>query len=68
MSSNNIFQPIFPLEYKIDGSLQGEMDPEFLKSFHSDIKDSHQLNSHLEILQTTSSSKPHVLMNRNLTG
>ena len=32
-------------------------DPEWLKSFHSDIEDGHQLNSYLEILQTTSSSK-----------
>ena len=31
-----------------------------LKSFRSDIKDGHQLNSYLEILQTTSSSKTNI--------
>ena len=39
-----------------------------LKSFHSDIKDVHPLNSHIDILQTTSSSKPYVQMSRNLIG
>ena len=32
-------------------------DPELLESFHSDMEDDHQLNSYIEILQTTSSSK-----------
>ena len=44
-------------------------DPELLKSFHSDMEDGHQLNSYLEILQTSSSSKQTpVLMSRNLIG
>ena len=43
-------------------------DPELLKSFRSDIKDSQQQNCHLKILQTTSSSKPYVLMSRTLIG
>ena len=47
-SSNNIFKPIFSLEQKIDGNLQGKIrDPYMLKSFHSDFKDGHPLNSHL---------------------
>ena len=64
-SSNNIFKSIFSLEQKIDGSLQGKMETQ---SFHSDIKDGHPLNNHLYILQKTPSSKPYVLMSRNLTG
>ena len=48
-------------------SLNG--DPELLKSFHSDMEDGHQLNSYLEILQTSSSSKQTpVFMSRNLIG
>ena len=43
-------------------------DPELLKSFHSDIKNGHPLNSHLDILQTTSSSKPYDLISSNLIG
>ena len=37
-----------------------------LKSFHSDIKDGHPLNSHLGILQPTSSFQPSILLSRNL--
>ena len=43
-------------------------DPALLKSFHSDIKDGHPLNNHLDILQKTPSAKPYVLMSRNLIG
>ena len=38
------------------------------KSFYSDIKDGQELNNNLDILQTTSSSKPYVLLSRNLIG
>ena len=40
---------------------------EMLKSFHLDIKEGHGLNSHLEILQTTSSN-PYFLLSRKLIG
>ena len=40
-------------------------DPDMLKSFHSDIKDGHPLNSHLRILQPTS-FKRFILLSRNL--
>ena len=61
-TSNSIFfQTIYPLEQK----LRQNGEPELLKSFHSDIKDGHALNSHLEILQT-SSSKPYVLLGKAL--
>ena len=55
------FQTIYPLEQK----LRQNGEPELLKSFHSDIKDGHALNSHLGILQVISSSKPYVLLSRN---
>ena len=41
------------------------VEPELLKSLHSDIKDGHVFNSHIEILQAISSSKPYVLLSRN---
>ena len=41
---------------------------EWIKSFYSDIKDGQELNNNLDILQTTSSSKPYVLLSRNLIG
>ena len=54
------FQTIYPLEQK----LRQNGEPELLKSFHSDIKDGHALNSHLGILQVISSSKPYGLLSR----
>ena len=36
---------------KLMGVFKANGDPELLKSFHSDIKDGHPLNSHLDILQ-----------------
>ena len=38
------------------------------KLFYSDIKDGQELNNNIDNLQTTSSSKPYVLMSRNLIG
>ena len=37
-----------------------------LKSAHALIKDGHALNSYLGILQPISSSKPYILLSRNL--
>ena len=65
-SSNIIaFQTIYPLEQKLDGRKQSDRLPEMLKSFHFDVKEGPALNSHLGILQTSSSSKPCVLLSRN---
>ena len=43
-------------------------DSEKLKSVHLGIKDGHAINSHLEILQTSSSFKPYVFLSRNYMG
>ena len=63
-TSNNIFFPNHTpswAETWWEASRQNG-EPELLKSFHSDIKDSHSLNSHLGILQTVSSSNPYVFL------
>ena len=67
--SNNIFKPIFSFEQKIwwESSRQNG-DLALLKSLPSDIKDGHPLNSRLDILHKTPSSKPYVIMSRNLIG
>ena len=64
--SNNIFQPIYCHKQKLDGMCQATSgDSEKLNSSQSHIKNDHVLNSHLEILQTAS-SKPNVLLSKNL--
>ena len=68
-STNNIFPPIFLLEQKIDSSLQGKMETQNRLSHSIQIsKMAIHYYSHHEILQTTSVSKPYVLMSRNLIG
>ena len=68
-STNNIFQLIFSLEQKIDSSLQGKMETQNRLSHSIQIsKMAIHYYSHHEILQTTSVSKPYVLMSRNLIG
>ena len=67
LSLNNIsFNPYILLSKILRGCLRQNTYSEHLKSPYSHIKDDHALNSHLGILQPTSTFKPYILLSRNL--
>ena len=67
-SSTNICQTIYSLVQKLDGRLLAIWRLRIANQSHSHIKDSHTLNSHLGILQPTS-SKLYIFLSRNwMTG
>ena len=55
-SSNILFQTIYPLEQKLDWRQQADRIHRKAELLHSDVKEGPALNSHHEILQTTSSN------------
>ena len=68
--TNIFFQTIYTLEQKLDGRLHAtfRLRNSYIIPIALHIKDCQALNSHLIILQTSSSSKPYILLSRNLMG
>ena len=65
-STDIFFQTSYPFEQKLDGRLHATLRLRNLKSSHLHIKDCLAINNYFGILQPTSSSKPYILLSRNL--